>query len=77
MPILKEELEDILQKNFPEAEIEIVDLAGDNDHYSLIIKDKIFNNKNRLESHRIINNILKGKLGLDLHALQIKALPLI
>ena len=37
MTIKKEELENMITKAFPEAKVEIIDLAGDDNHYSLII----------------------------------------
>ena len=72
MPIQKEELEKILQKNFPQAKIEIVDLVGDKDHYSLHIVDKVFYGKTRIEQHKLVNNSLKEILGDSLHAMQLK-----
>ncbi len=73
MPISKNKLEDILRKNFSEATIEIVDLAGDDNHYSVYIKDKIFENKSRIEQHKIVNNVLKQELESGiLHAMQLK-----
>ena len=42
MAIKKEKLEEIIKKSFPEASINIVDLAGDDDHFSLEIKSSKF-----------------------------------
>lgn len=72
MPLLEQELARILHEKFPEAKIEITDLAGDSDHYSVVISDKIFSDKKRVEQHKIVNEALKGILGTTLHALQIK-----
>lgn len=74
MPIAKEELEAILRRNFPEAQIEITSLVDDGDHYSLVISDKVFAGKTRVEQHKIVNNTLGKILGNQLHALQIKTL---
>lgn len=74
MPISQEKLEQILQKNFPNAQIKIVDLAGDGDHYSAEIKDEIFAGKSRIEQHKIVNSALKEELKGELHALQLKTL---
>ncbi len=71
MPISRENLEKILRENFPQAQIEITDLAGDNDHYSLKIVDKIFDKKSRVQQHQMVNKALSGLLGTTLHALQI------
>lgn len=72
MPISQEKLQQILTNNFPKAEIKIIDLAGDNDHYRLEIADKIFRDKSRIEQHKIVNNVLKEELKGELHAMQLK-----
>ena len=72
MPISQKNLQEILQKNFPQAEIKITDLAGDNDHYSVEICDEIFTGKTRVAQHKMVNEALKDILGGTLHALQIK-----
>lgn len=72
MAILQKELEKILSEKFPKARIELIDLAGDNDHYSVKITDKIFAGKSRVEQHKMVNSALKEILGNRLHALQIK-----
>lgn len=72
MPIAKSDLEKILRNNFPEAKIEVVDLAGDNDHYSVNIVDKVFAGKTRIQQHMLVNQALKDYLGGVLHAMQLK-----
>lgn len=72
MPISKINLENLVKKSFPDAKINIIDLAGDEDHYALEIKSSIFKDKSRIEQHKIVNNALKECLGTTLHALTIK-----
>lgn len=72
MPIDQTILHDLIKQSFPSAQIEIIDLVGDNDHYSVKITDKIFAGKSRVEQHKTVNNALKDCLGTTLHALQIK-----
>jgi stress-induced morphogen len=74
MAIAFDKLQKILQNSFPNANIELVDLVGDSDHYSVTIIDKIFANKSRVEQHKMVNLALKEILGDELHALQIKTL---
>jgi stress-induced morphogen len=76
MPIAQTDLEKILLEKFPEAKIEITDLAGDSDHYSVVISDKIFAGKTRVAQHKIVNEALNGILGTTLHALQIKTVAI-
>jgi stress-induced morphogen len=72
MPIAQEELRALIVKSFPEAKIEIVDLVGDNNHYSVKITDKIFSKKTKIEQHKMVNKALEGYLGDILHAMQLK-----
>lgn len=72
MPLEKEQLEQMVREGFPDADIKIKDLAGDNDHWSLeIISDK-FAGKTRIAQHKMVYATLKGKMGGELHALQLK-----
>jgi stress-induced morphogen len=72
MPIAQEKLEQLLLEKFPEAQIEVIDTAGDQDHYSVKIVDKIFTGKTRIEQHKMVNSALKEILGDVLHAMQLK-----
>lgn len=72
MPIAQSKLEELLREKFPQAQIEVTDLAGDDNHYSVKIIDKIFAGKTRIEQHKMVNNALKDILGDTLHAMQLK-----
>jgi stress-induced morphogen len=72
MPISQNNLREIIEKSFPEAKIEIIDLAGDDDHYSVKIIDDSFKNKTKIQQHKMVNEALKGYLGDSLHAMQLK-----
>ncbi len=72
MPIAKEKLEQILRKAFPNAELEIVDMAGDQDHYSIKIVDESFIGKTLINQHKMVNEALKAELVSTLHAMQLK-----
>ena len=63
------ELENLIKEAFPDAIVEIQDLAGDENHYSATIKSKIFKGKSKIEQHKIVYKALKGKMGNELHAL--------
>ena len=66
-----EEIKKLIISSIPDATIEIKDLMGDNNHYSAIIKSKMFNGLSRIEQHKIVYKSLKGKMGNELHALSI------
>ena len=74
MTIKKEELETMIIEAFPEAKVEIIDLAGDDNHYSLIITSDRFSGISRIDQHKMVYEALDGKMGNELHALTIKTL---
>ena len=65
------EIEKFIKDAIPDASIEIKDLMGDNNHYSAIIKSKMFNGLNKIDQHKLVYKSLKGKMGNELHALSI------
>ena len=72
MAISKSELESIILKSFPESTIEIIDLAGDEDHYSLSIVDSSFTGLSLIKQHRMVKEALADVLQSRLHAITIK-----
>ena len=71
MPLQIEEIKKLIIGSIPDAKIEIKDLMGDNNHYSAVIKSKMFKNLNKIEQHKLVYKALKGKMGNELHALSI------
>ena len=69
MAIKQEEIERLLKEGFPDADIKIQDLAGDDNHFSAKIKSSSFKGKSRVQQHQMVYNSLKGKMGNELHAL--------
>ncbi|MGB0573965.1 MAG: BolA/IbaG family iron-sulfur metabolism protein [Hyphomicrobiales bacterium] len=76
MSMKSSELQSLIQNALPDAIIEIKDLAGDDNHYSITIKSEQFKNKSRLEQHQIVYSALQDKMGTILHALQIKTISI-
>lgn len=74
MPIAQDKLQDLLKENFPNAQIEIIALVDDDNHYSVKITDEIFRNKTRIQQHKIVNKALGAILGDVLHAMQLKTM---
>ena len=72
MAITITELENILLVKFPQAKIKIIDLVGDEDHYSLHITDQSFAGKSVVTQHRMVNEALSEVLKSRLHAITIK-----
>ena len=69
MPIKQQKIEALLKEGFPDAHIEIQDLAGDDHHFSAKIISSQFKGKNRVQQHQMVYKALKGKMGGELHAL--------
>ena len=69
MPIKQETLEEILRKAFPEAELVVKDLAGDDDHYRVEIGVQAFAGKSKIAQHKEVQQILKP---YNIHAVSIK-----
>ena len=72
MPMPVEALEQHLREAFPDAEIEIQDLAGDGDHYRARIVSAAFAGQSRVKQHQAVYAALKGKMGGELHALALE-----
>ena len=65
------EIKAFIKAAFPDAEIEMKDLAGDDNHWAAIIKSSAFNGKSRVAQHQMVYAALKGNMGGVLHALQL------
>ena len=74
MTLKIEEIESLIKESLPDAEITIKDLAGDENHYSATIKSKLFSGKTKIEQHKLVYKALNGKMGNELHALQLNTI---
>jgi stress-induced morphogen len=72
MGMSREILMEHLTDAFPEAEIVLTDLAGDNDHWQAEIISPQFAGIPRVKQHQLVYAALKGKMGGELHALALK-----
>ena len=63
------EIESMIREAFPDARIEVKDLAGDGDHYAATIVSAAFAGKSRVQQHQMVYGALKGRMGGELHAL--------
>lgn len=75
MPMSGDEIERIIKAAIPDAEITLVDTAGDNDHWSATIVSEQFRGKNRVQQHQMVNAAFGDRLGRELHALALKTSP--
>ena len=66
------EIERMIKKAIPDAQIEITDLRGDGDHYEANIVSKAFIGKSRVQQHQMVYAALQGNMGGALHALALQ-----
>ena len=64
-----QEIEKLIKEAFPDASIDIKDLARDANHYAATVISSQFKGKSKIEQHKMVYNSLKGKMGNELHAL--------
>ena len=75
MAISAEKIKELIRKKFPQADIEIIDTAGDSNHYSATIAAEEFRGKSRIEQHKLVYKALEGAMdGSDgiLHAFSLQ-----
>lgn len=71
MPMAAVDIEALIKEAFPDAVVEITDLAGDGDHYAARVVTPAFAGMNRVKQHQAVYAALKGRMGGELHALQL------
>ena len=72
MAIAAEDIERLIKARFPDARVEIQDLAGDGDHYAATVVSEAFRGKSRVEQHKMVYEALEGQMGGALHALALR-----
>ncbi|HQS95674.1 MAG: BolA family transcriptional regulator [Novosphingobium sp. 17-62-19] len=65
------EIEAMIRAALPDAEVEITDLAGDGDHYAARVVSASFAGMARVKQHKLVYEALGGRMGGELHALQL------
>jgi stress-induced morphogen len=71
MAMLASEIEAMIGAGLPGADVQITDLAGDGNHYAAHITWDGFAAMNRIARTRAVYAALGGKMGEELHALQL------
>jgi stress-induced morphogen len=72
MAMSASEIERLIKASIPDAEVTIVDLAGDGEHYSARIVSGSFAGLSRVQQHQAVYAALGGRMGGELHALQLQ-----
>jgi len=72
MAMVGSEIERLIREAFPDAQVIVVDLAGDGDHFAARITSEAFKGKNRVQQHKMVYDALQGHMGGALHALALQ-----
>lgn len=72
MPMSPADIENLIKAALPDAQVEIVDLAGDGDHYKARVTSAAFEGKTRVQQHQLVYAALEGRMGGELHALALE-----
>ena len=68
------EIERLIRNSFPDAQVIVVDLKGDGDHYGARVTSAAFAGKSRVQQHKMVYDALQGQMGGTLHALALETL---
>ena len=72
MPMSAGEIEQLIRAAIPDAKVAITDLAGDGDHYAAKVVSPAFKGLPRVKQHQKVYAALGGRMGGELHALQLR-----
>ena len=72
MPMTASEIQQLIKAALPDAEVSIRDLAGDGDHYAARVVSPSFGGLSRIKQHQAVYSALGGRVGGELHALQLE-----
>jgi stress-induced morphogen len=74
MPMAAADIESMIKAALPDAEVTLTDLAGDNDHWAAVVTSSAFKGLPKVKQHQLVYAAFKGKMGGELHALQLTTL---
>ena len=66
------EIEALIKAALPDAVVEIQALVDDGDHYLARVTSSAFAGMNRIQQHKLVYKALGGRMGGELHALQLQ-----
>jgi stress-induced morphogen len=71
MPMAADDIAAMIRAAIPDADVQITDLAGDGDHYAAHVTAASFAGMGRVARTRAVYAALGGRMGGELHALQL------
>jgi stress-induced morphogen len=70
--IAPDAVRELILRAFPDAELELVDLTGTEDHYQARIVSSAFAGKSLIEQHQLVYGALGAAMNGPIHALALK-----
>ncbi len=70
-----EEIVRRIRSALPDAEVELVDFGGDNDHWEATVVSAAFVGLPRVRQHRLVYEAIGSDMGGTLHALRLTTRP--
>ena len=71
MPMTAAAIEQAILAALPGATVELRDLAGDDDHWAATVTAPQFAGLSRVAQHKLVYAAFGGRMGGELHALQV------
>ena len=71
MPMPGHEIEAAILAALPDAAVKLTDLAGDDDHWAAHVTSASFAGLTRVKQHQLVYAAIGGRMGGQLHALQL------
>ena len=71
MAMAAAQIEALIKAALPDAQVEIEALVDDGDHYLARVTSAAFAGKSRVQQHKLVYEALGGRMGGELHALQL------
>jgi stress-induced morphogen len=70
-----QELQNRIQRTYADANVEVVDLTGGQDHYQVTVETASFKGLSRIQQHKAVMEIFDSELKTgEIHALTIKTI---
>ena len=65
-------IKNILRNKFKNDFVEVVDINGEGNHFSILVISNMFENMSLINRHKLIYQLFEKQLTNEIHALQIK-----
>jgi stress-induced morphogen len=74
MPLDAQTITQRISSALPDAQIDLVDLAGDNDHWQVTVTSAAFAGVPKVGQHKMVYAAFGAEMGTTLHALSVKTI---